>query len=83
MTIKLSKHAQEKHCSERWNATTILAAWQNGRINNIEEIQGTTSDVVCGIVEGVEVGIILSKQNNGDIVVITGYAAPLSYWRSV
>ena len=83
MILKLSEHAKKKHQSEKWNAVTIRDAYYDGQMQNIEFVEGETADYLCGDVEGEIVGLVLGKPVLGVRVVITGFAAPLEYWKSV
>ena len=84
MNFKFSSHALEKHSHEKWNASTIKEIVENGEISNYEFLEGKTADIICGIApDNSEVGLILSKEKNGERVIITGYSAPISYWESV
>ncbi len=81
--LKLSEHAKSKHKNDKWNAVTIREAYYSGRMSNIEFLPGETADVLCGEVEGVFVGLVLSKPVLGVRVIVTGFAASLEYWKSV
>ena len=83
MNLKLSDHAKSKHVNEKWNATTIRDAYYEGRMQNVKLLEGETADILCGEIEGDFVGLILAKENNGVSVIITGFQAPLEYWKSV
>ena len=81
--LKLSDHAKKKHVNEKWNAVTIKEAYNSGRMNSIEFLPGKTADILCGEVEGEFVGLVLGKPVLGVRVIVTGFAAPLEYWKSV
>lgn len=83
MRLKLSDHAKKKHQSEKWNAVTIRDAYYDGSMTDIELLQGETADVLVGKVYLEYVGLVLSKPENDERVIITGFAAPLEYWKSV
>ncbi len=83
MILKLSEHAKKKHADEKWNAVTIKAAYLDGRMKRYELLEGKTADILFGEVDGEIVGLILSKQKFGIHVIITGFAAPAEYWKSV
>lgn len=83
MNLKLSDHAKNKHANEKWNAVTIRDAYYEGRMQNVNFLNGETADILCGEIEGDFVGLILAKENNGVSVIITGFQAPLEYWKSV
>lgn len=83
MILKLSDHAKSKHKSDKWNAVTIRDAYYDGRMTNTELLEGNTADVLCGEVEGEFVGLVLGKPILGVRVIVTGFAAPLEYWKSV
>jgi len=52
-------------------------------MQNVNFLNGETADILCGEIEGDFVGLILAKENNGVSVIITGFQAPLEYWKSV
>ena len=83
MYLKLSDHAKKKHQSEKWNAVTIRDAYYDGSMTDIELLQGKTADVLVGKIYLEYVGLVLSKPENDERVIITGFAAPLEYWKSV
>lgn len=83
MILKLSDHAKKKHQSEKWNAVTIRDAYYDGSMSNIEYLKGETADVLCGQIDGEFVGLVLGKPVLGVSVIVTGFAAPLEYWKSV
>ena len=83
MILKLSEHAKKKHADEKWNAVTIKAAYLDGRMKRYELLEGKTADVLFGEVDGEIVGFILSKPKFGIHVIITGFAAPAEYWKTV
>lgn len=77
--MKFSAHALKKHEHENWNALTIRAAYEQGRLLNVKTNEGRTADIIYGIApDGEYVGLIVGK--NG--IVITGFSAPLEYWQS-
>ena len=82
MPFKLSKHALGKHQNEKWNAVTIRDALLGGMLENVEFLQGNTANIYCGKIEGECVGLIVSKDEENPVI-ITGFAAPLEYWKSV
>lgn len=82
-TYKYSKHALSKHENDVWNARTIKAAIDNGNLARKEIMIGRTADIICGWIAGEFVGLVVSKENNGEIIIITGYAAPREYWLNV
>ena len=76
---KFSKHANDNHCNEKWNARTIRAAYENGNLLNVHISEGKTADVIYGLAyDGKYVGLIVGK--NG--IIITGFCAPLEYWQN-
>ena len=81
--LKLSDHAKKRHADERWNAVTIKEAYNGGRMKNVEFLPGKTADILCGEIEGEFVGLVLGKPVLGVRVIVTGFAAPLEYWKSV
>lgn len=81
--LKLSDHAKKKHANERWNSATIRDAYYGGRMTDIELMPGKTADVLCGQIDGEFVGLVLGKPVLGVRVIVTGFAAPLEYWKSV
>ena len=83
MYLKLSNHAKKKHQSEKWNAVTIRDAYYDGRMEEAELLTGNTADVLCGQIDGEFVGLVLGKPVLGVRVIVTGFAAPLEYWKSV
>jgi hypothetical protein len=84
MTIyKYSKHALGKHGSEMWNAKTINEAMQKGLIEQQDLLIGNTADIICGFIGDDYVGLVVSKEVNGERVIITGFSAPREYWLSV
>lgn len=83
MILKLSDHAKKKHKDEKWNAISIRDAYYDGRMTEIEFMPGKTADILCGQVEGEFVGLVLGKPFMGVRVIVTGFAAPLEYWKSV
>lgn len=83
MNLKLSDHAKNKHTNERWNSVTIRDAYYEGRMQSVNFLEGETADILCGEIEGDFVGLVLAKENNGVSVIITGFQAPLEYWKSV
>ncbi len=83
MRLKLSDHAIKKHSSEKWNAKTIRDAIEAGKVAWMTIAEGITSDVIYGMIDGDCVGLIVSKEKNGERIVITGFSAPQAYWKSV
>lgn len=81
MFLKLSDHAIKKHADEKWNAVTIKEAM--GRMKHRAILPGKTADVLCGEIDGECVGLILTKPKLGVRVIVTGFAAPMEYWKSV
>ena len=79
----ISEHAKKKHADEKWNAVTIKAAYLDGRMKRYELLEGKTADVLFGEVDGEIVGLVLGKPVLGVRVIVTGFAAPLEYWKSV
>ena len=52
-------------------------------MQSVNFLEGETADILCGEIEGDFVGLVLAKENNGVSVIITGFQAPLEYWKSV
>lgn len=78
--FRFSRHASNGHSGDEWNARTIKAAYDQGKLYRVETLPGTTADVVYGYApDGTCVGMIVGK--NG--VIITAFAAPEEYWQSV
>lgn len=83
MNLKFSNHST-KHSEEKWNQITIKRAMDNKQVSGVKFRQGDTSDVMYGYVEDECVGLILSKRkDDGTRVIITGFQADESYWKSV
>ena len=83
MNLKFSAH-KSKHLSETWNQITIKRAMEDGRMKGKQAIPGATADVVYGYVDGECIGLIISKtRGDGSRIIITGFAAPESYWQNV
>lgn len=83
MILKLSNHAKSKHKDEQWNAISIRDAYYDGRMTDTEFLPGKTADILCGKIDGEFVGLVLGKPVLGVHVIVTGFAAPLEYWKSV
>lgn len=82
MNLKFSNH-KSKHLSEKWNQITIKSAMDNHQVSGLEFICGDTADIMYGYVEDECVGLIMSKRrDDGSRVIITGFAAPESYWQN-
>ncbi len=78
--FKFSHHSKGKHSNEEWNAATIKAALDQGKLRNVTTLPGETADVIYGYApDGTCVGLIIGKNS----IVITGFAAPESYWKNV
>jgi hypothetical protein len=74
MKLKLSFHARMKHSSETWNAATIRAAYEAGQLTQVILNPGKTADDFFATApDGSRVFLSLSKEKNGERVVITGY----------
>ena len=84
MEYKLSTHARNDHKNDRWNAVTILEHYRQGKLKNVEKLEGKTADVLYGYtVTGACVGLIMSKPEGNTQVIITGFASSEKYWKSV
>ena len=82
MKLRLSNH-WHKHEAETWNAKTIRAAYEAGQMTDAQLIPGKTADVIYGYIDNECVGMIVTKENDGERVIITAYAAPPEYWHKV
>lgn len=83
LKLRYSIHALKRHNSESWNAVTIREAYESGRLQEVELMIGDTADILCGSLDDVFVGLVLSKETNGERVIVTGFAAPREYWLNV
>ena len=83
MEFRFSKHSLEEHQDEKWNAVTIRDAVESGRVQDVEILSGQAADILCGWVDGDFVGLVLGKEKDGVVVIVTGFAAPKEYWLSV
>jgi hypothetical protein len=78
MRLRLSGHAAKTHADEQWNSVTILNAYNAGILMNVEKLPGKTADIIFGFTpDGTCVGLIVGKNN----VIISGYCAPIEYWK--
>ena len=84
MRLRLSHHSKEAHSKEKWNTITIKSAYELGNISSLKMLEGRTADTIYGLAsDGCYVGLVVSKENNGERVVITGFSAPLEYWQGL
>jgi hypothetical protein len=75
-----SRHAKNGHNNDHWNARTIEEIFEKGKLRNATLLTGKTADVIYGYApDGACVGLIRGK--NG--IIVTGFAAPEDYWKSV
>lgn len=79
MILKLSAH-KDKHAHEKWNQETIREAYENGLLKTFRA--GLTADVICGNVDGEEVGMVVTKEKpDGTRVIITAFKPKdPNYW---
>ena len=80
--LKLSAH-KDKHANEKWNQITIKDAYEKGLISTVRV--GLTADVICGSVNGVEIGMVVSKEkSDGTRVIITAFSPKdEKYWYTI
>jgi hypothetical protein len=84
MNLKYSAHALDKHSKDKWNAATIRELLESGRLVQYGVFPGQTSDCHCGYApDGEYVGLVISKEKDGVRVIVTGFASPKEYWKSV
>lgn len=84
MIFKFSDHAMKGHEHDKWNARTILQAYQNSQLRNVEVLHGQTADIIIATApDGRTVGLVVGKPRGNVVVIITGFAAGEDYWRSV
>jgi hypothetical protein len=82
MKLLLSNH-WHKHEHEKWNAATIRAEYEAGRMEGETVLTGDTADVIFGYIDGDCVGMIVSKERDNERVIITAFEADEEYWRTV
>lgn len=84
MNLKFSHH-KSKHMNEKWNQESIKQIMDDHEVEGLRFRIGNTADVMFGYApDGECVGLILSKrQETGERVIITGFAAPENYWKDV
>lgn len=77
-TLKLSAH-KDKHAHERWNQESIRKVYEMGLLKTFRE--GQTADVICGNVNGEEIGMVVTKEKNGSRIIITAFKPQdENYW---
>lgn len=83
MELRISRHSA-KHAQETWNQVTIREIYQQGQLQDATLLEGETADVLYGYApDGSCVGLIVTKEKNGERVIITGFEADEEYWLNV
>ena len=83
MELRISHHSK-KHADEKWNQVTIREIYQQGRLCQAKLLEGETADVLYGYApDGNCVGLIVTKEKDGERVIITGFEAEEDYWLNV
>jgi hypothetical protein len=81
--IPFTNHAKDGHVDQAWNATIISARISSRRCTPIVAYACTRQTfVMCPVGSNLDdlwMGLIIGTAN-GEPAVVTGYAAPRSYW---
>lgn len=80
-SIPLTRHAQDGHAGESWNATTIRDHMAQRACTPTEYMcaDNDTEIAYCEIKPGYSIGLIVGRTVRQ---IITGFAGPTNFWQS-